>query len=164
MDDQHNAVHHSQPHASPFQFSLRTMFILTTVVAILCSGLFASPHWGRLLTLFCWLLASPAVLTAVVIYGRGYLRTFAIGGLFAAGPTAVYSLLLWYAVGEAMIDNNWESVFQPNDSVYGEGIFVAVQSTATILLGLLVMGVRWMVERGQSSQEKPKPHSVFELP
>ena len=133
------------------------MFIVTTVVAVLCSGLFAAPGWARILTLCCWAIALPAVMTAVIIYGRGYLRTFGIGGLFAMGPLLFWNLIAGYlilAVFPAFSDSfSLTDLDKDDGSRYLPGIFVACYTVFSILLGLVVVGVRWMIE----SSQRPQP-------
>ena len=78
----------------PFQFSLRTKFIGMTVLAIACLGLFAGPEWVTGVTLMLIGALVPMALTVAVVYGRGYLRTFCIGGLFSMCPVVPVCLLL----------------------------------------------------------------------
>lgn len=147
----------AQPAARPFQFSLRTMFIVTTVVAVLCSGLFAAPGWARILTLLCWAIALPAVMTAITIYGRGYLRTFGIGGLLAMGPLLFWNLIAGYYIlavfGSASDWSSLTDLDKDDEYRYLPGIFVACYTALSILLGLVVVGVRWMIE----SSQRPHP-------
>jgi hypothetical protein len=70
---------------SSFQYSLRSMLILTTVAAVGLSLFTAAPTWLIYLVLMLFAVAAPMVLTVVVIYGRGYARTFCIGALFPVG-------------------------------------------------------------------------------
>jgi len=69
----------SSPSPPPrFQFSLRWMLVVTSVVAVgLALGLNA---WAELLaTVLYWALPTPLVVAAV--YGRGDVRAFSIGAL-----------------------------------------------------------------------------------
>ncbi len=68
-----------------FQFSLKTLFLVTIGVAVGVSLLFAAPMIVNAIAAGCFLLLLPAVLTVVLICGRGYTRTFCIGALFPAG-------------------------------------------------------------------------------
>ena len=70
----------------PFQFSLRTLIIVMTALAVVCSGLFAGPLWATVLTALLLTMLTPVAFTVAVIYGRGYLRTFSIGALFPGPP------------------------------------------------------------------------------
>jgi hypothetical protein len=79
----------AESRARPFQFSLRTMFIVVTAVALWCSGLFAPYAGARFLTLGLWLFSVPLVLVVTVVYARGYKRTFAIGSLVTMLPLLV---------------------------------------------------------------------------
>jgi hypothetical protein len=147
----------TEPRGRPFQFSLRTMFIVTTVVAVLCSGLFAAPGWARILTLLCWASALPAVMAAITIYGRGYLRTFGIGGLFSTGPLLFLNLLVAYYIPATFISPSvWSSLTENDKTRYYAGIFVACYTAFSILLGLVVVGVRWMIESSQRPQPPQK--------
>ena len=147
----------TEPRGHPFQFTLRTMFIVTTVVAVLCSGLFAAPGWARLLTVACWAIALPAVMATVTIYGRGYLRSFGIGGLFAMGPLLFWDLIAGYYILVVFGSlSDWSSLtdLDKDDGFrYVPGIFVACYTAFSILLGLVVVGVRWMIE----SSQRPQP-------
>ena len=71
----------------PFQYSLRSMFVVTTAAAIGLSLLVAGPYWLIMLVLVIVALAIPMLLTIALIYGRGAIRTFSIGALFPAGSS-----------------------------------------------------------------------------
>ncbi|MCE5268103.1 MAG: hypothetical protein LLG00_09480, partial [Planctomycetaceae bacterium] len=62
-----------------FQFTLSTMLIVTTLVAVACSLFFRMPIVPATFALLFVSLALPAVLTTVLIYGHGYGRTFCLG-------------------------------------------------------------------------------------
>jgi hypothetical protein len=158
-----------EPRNRPFQFSLRTLFVVVTIVAVLCSGLLASPPWGRKLTLAFLALTSPVVFIALVIYGRGYLRAFAIGGVIALAPLAVtiasYGLEMFAGMftGDGMLD----ALSQDSGSGYWEATVVAAYTGITILFGLLVMSVRWMLqppEQPHASRSPISPPHVIREP
>ncbi len=139
------------PRRRPFQFRLRTLFILTAVVAIVLSGLFAPSDYVRVMSANTVRLAIPVSLTTLLVYGRGYVRTFCIGGLL---PSAGIVLSAPYYA-------NW-----PGLDVFAGGeptpapVLVSEQEATialawlvlglvlTIAMGLLAMGVRWLVESG----------------
>ncbi len=130
----------------PFQYSLRSMFIVMTVLAVALSGIFAGPPWLSMLTALLLGLTTPVVLTTVLIYGRGYLRTFCIGALFPAGLILVSSGpgLSYPFFGMGRFGGS------PGDEIgLYVGIFVLVASIVIVVLGLVAMGVRWMVEAPQ---------------
>lgn len=65
-----------------FQFSLRTLFIVSFFIAILCAGIFCKYDAVRQLTEVVALLMYSSSLLGIAIYGRGYVRTYAIGACF----------------------------------------------------------------------------------
>ncbi len=123
----------------PFQFSLRSLFILTTVLAATLGLLFRAPPVVSVSTAGFFILSLPMVLVIVLIYGRGYTRTFCIGALF---PTAFslwsvsdYPLFAYAIVGPNFDEIGWWAACWLGG--------VVVLST---IFGLLAMGVRRLVE------------------
>ena len=151
----------AEPRARPFQFSLRTMFIVTTVVAVWCGGLFAPYALARYLTLTLWMLSVPVVLLVMVIYARGPLRTFAIGGLTTTLPLVFCHIVLAYVIiaGASVAlssgTSDW-SGFNVNDdsaeSRFGPGVFCAVYTAVIFLFGFLAIGIRWIVEPSRQTR------------
>jgi hypothetical protein len=150
MADQDDAVPRRQPEPRPFQFTLRTMFIITTAVAVACGGLSTPIAGVQAATLLYLALAAPMMLTIALIYGRGYTRTFAIGAMFPA------ALALLYAFG-SLIDSIepsqqqfWKYQEPHREIVPIVGIVLAI----IILTGLAAMGIRWMVESPEREQSR----------
>jgi hypothetical protein len=93
-------------HSRRFQFSLRTLFVVSFLFAIVCAGIFNSYNIVR----YVALLAVQAFLFYVYltwwIYGRGYLRTFGIGAtlsfLFPWAATGI----LWIFLPFSLVDSN----------------------------------------------------------
>ncbi len=165
-----NARFDAESRARPFQFSLRTMFIVTTIVALWCSGLFAPYALARYLTLAFWVLSAPVVLLVMVIYARGYLRTFAIGGLTTTFPLLFCHIILAYVliagVSTALSSGkaDWGGFLVNDDSPesrFGPGIFSALYTAVIFSFGFLAMGVRWMVE---PSRQMNLPHAPIQPP
>jgi hypothetical protein len=78
----------------PFlQFSLSTMFWITTVTAVICAILFPMPAVIAIPLILLITVALPAVLTTVIIYGGSYQRTFCIGAMF---PSGIFLLMVPY--------------------------------------------------------------------
>ena len=158
------------PHGRPFQFSLRTMFIVTTMVAVWCGGLFAPYAWARFLTLALWVFTVPVVLLVMVIYARGYMRTFAIGGLVTTLPLLFCHIVLAYVVVAAASSawssgtadwSNFSAADDGDDSHYVPGIFCGIYSALIFMFGFLAMGVRWLVE---SPHRPHRPRTIVEPP
>jgi len=81
---EHNGGSEAPPGPS-FQFSLKTLLVVTTSVAVGLSSLVAAPAVINLIAATCFLMLLPVVLTVVLVYGRGYQRTFCIGAMFPSG-------------------------------------------------------------------------------
>jgi hypothetical protein len=117
-----------------------------------------------LLTLFVFGLLATLASTVAVVYGRGYLRTFAIGALFPCVPLFLW--WLYYGAMALIAVTTDPSVFgggfspggTPDDSVprLGVGIYVGGMTGAILLCGLFAMLVRWLIERAQ----RPEPVDV----
>ena len=143
MTDQ-NDLEAPPPSVTPFQYSLLSLLIVMTIVAVACSGLFAaSPLIAMLTGLFC-VVTLPAVLTIAVIYGRGWLRTFGIGALFPAGA----SLFCAYSTGFFSVMFRFGPL--PAGDVRKNLVyFLIVDFVATVAVGLLAVWTRWLVEESQ---------------
>ena len=68
-----------------FQFGLGTLFWITAATAILCALWFIIGEFAIPIMLFISVAVLPAVWTTLIIYGRGYQRTFGIGAMFPSG-------------------------------------------------------------------------------
>jgi len=64
------------------QFSLRTLLLLVTAVAVACAAVFQMPGVVAIPLLLFFTAALVPVLVTVIIYGSSYERTFAIGAIF----------------------------------------------------------------------------------
>ena len=81
-----------------FQYSLKTLLVLMTVVAI-ALGLMATALGTFVQATFMWTLISiaPSVLVVAAIYGRGDLQAFAIGALVPMAPVVISGASLgWF--------------------------------------------------------------------
>ncbi|MCX7429234.1 MAG: hypothetical protein NTW96_26855 [Planctomycetia bacterium] len=70
-----------------FQFTIRSMLILTAVVAVFCSVFFAMPAWAGDVAITFLVFLIPSILVTLLIYGNRDQRTFSIGALFPSGLT-----------------------------------------------------------------------------
>lgn len=132
-----------------FQYSLRTLFVLTTLVAILCSALFAAPWWFSVATLAVLGVLIPLGLIVAIIYARGYLRTFCIGALFPAVPALLVSLYLWTMVYVSIFGVNFSDLVSGHDGdEYRLRLAIALGVALALIAfcGLFAMLVRWLVE------------------
>jgi hypothetical protein len=121
---------------SGIQFSLRALLLLPVLIGAVCAVLFATPPAVAVLQLMVASLVLPAALTTVVIYGKGYKRTFCIGALFPSG-----ALFLGVLVTAPGLLFGW-----PTDGVDEVRWFIVATWSAAVFSGLVCMGVRWSIE------------------
>jgi hypothetical protein len=142
------------------------MFVVTTALAVVLSGLFAGPAWLAYVTAILLAVAAPMVLTVVLIYGRGYARTFCVGALFPLG-------VLLSALGSGFLTYPFygRGPFGRGPSVDEEarlyiGFALVIASIVIVAFGLLAMGTRWMVEQSRAGRLGPassKPAEPVDL-
>jgi hypothetical protein len=74
------------------QFSLRSMLIATTVLALLCASLVL--FGSEVLAFVVWIfeLAVMSAFGTIAIYSRGYRRTFWAAALFGAAATLYFGI------------------------------------------------------------------------
>ena len=132
----------------PFQFTLRSLLILTTLTAIFLSCLFSGPDWVAKYAVFLVVLAAPVVLITILVYGRGYQRTFCIGALTFVGAAVV--------TPHVIPDYYFFFLFDEDDPTASRcyalvGLLVGALTAAAF--GLLAIWVRRMVEPAPSTPE-----------
>ncbi len=126
-----------------FQFGLGTLFWVTTVTAIAFSLLFRVPAVVAIpVMLFISAALLPAMWTTVIIYGRGYQRTFSIGAMFPAGILMLLALLA--ILDHGMSFSRWDS---PNEDEFWVRLVLFGFWASSLLVGGACMGLRWLVER-----------------
>jgi hypothetical protein len=140
--------------ARRFQYTLRTLFALTTAAAISCAIFFGLPAWVSAVAAVCVIVSMPGVLTVMLIYGRGYTRTFCIGALFPAGaclsPVASYYS---FQIVVQLLNEVMDSV-ETNIAVL---VFLNVYFAVVLGNGPLAVGVRRLVEAGQPAPASSSP-------
>ena len=138
---------HGPSASRPFQFTLRTTFIVMTAAALTMSATMAAPAFLAGLCLVAWFVILPVILTVVVIYGRGYQRTFCIGALFPATScllgTGAFVALMWVFPEDA------SSVLTDlrDKHLYRIAMVLMATLLAAVVAGLLAIWVRRLVER-----------------
>ena len=128
-----------------FQFSLRTMFWVTTGTAIICAVSFPMPAVIAMPLMLLISVALPAVLTTVIIYGRSYQRTFCIGAMF---PSCIFLLMIPYgSMGLFRF-----GVTNAQDDI-GFRLVVLGFWVSSLLIGGVCVGVRRLVEKRTDSRK-----------
>lgn len=126
------------------QFSLRSIFVVTTVAAIVLTLLFQVPDPLAVPVLLFATIAFPAVLVTILIYGSGYQRTFSIGALF---PLTILLLLLVFAQSGVFASS---ALTLPFDEPVLFRTSVGAFWLSSVVIGLLCVATRWELERDRA--------------
>ena len=120
------------------RISLRLTLFYMTLIGVYC-GLFSLPHLASFLSLLLLSFVAPSVFVAGVVYGRGALRTFAIGCVAGAVPMVGYlcRILLW--VSYSLRFGNSEQFLYLKTSIVVAHAIVAVS-------GFLLVICRWLLK------------------
>jgi hypothetical protein len=94
------------------QFRLRTLFIVTTVTALLAWILFVPPGWMGMVVLYLIYTFLPAATIAGIVYHRGYRQAFFIG---AAPWVAIVS---WTFLARAPFFEIWPRLGNSPDEYF----------------------------------------------
>ena len=142
----------------PWQFSLRTLFLLTACVAVALSVLFGLPNVLAVPTIFCLVISLPALLGIVIVHGSSYQRAFCFGALFPAG-LMLYSFgwfLGYLLIGEAGVTSRDISGWIELADSLAPRFRVSVGLTwiLSILNGALCVVVRWLLESRQTNENE----------
>jgi hypothetical protein len=133
------------------QFSLRTLLIAMTGLAVFLSGLFAGPSWMSLITVGVVLMTVSICLTVGVGYGRGYVRTFCIGALFPSGSILTWTSLFGFPISFYGLSVCEGAVIfaAPSDATLTKlimAIAVLIGILVVIAFGFAACGLRWLIE------------------
>jgi hypothetical protein len=134
------------PQPSPrFQFGISTLLGITTGTAVICALLFPMPGSIAIpLMVFITFTVLPAVWTTVIIYGRGYQRTFGIGAMFPVGVLLLCLDVFGRTFGALSMGSGGG-----DDRIIRLTLFVLWISC--LLVGMICVGVRRFLERRPSS-------------
>lgn len=123
------------------RFTLKTLFVVVSVAAVLCCAFFALPGWLSLIVLGTLFSLIPPAMIAGIVYGRGYGRAFSIGGMSAGG--CLPFLYLYYSFAFLMnLIHGFDDL--DDESVLGIRIVFVVILVLVCLGGLAAMSVRWL--------------------
>ena len=135
-----------------FQFSIRTLFIVTTLFAVIVWVMFAPPQWvGVLVLVGVFLLLLPLNI-AGLIYHRGYWQAFFVG----TAPWAV--LTAWYTL-RWLFDGPGPFWPRGNDDALQFKLVLFFALCFIGLSGLMTVGVRWWAICAQPTKEDSSPPS-----
>ena len=142
-------------------FRLRSLFILTAVVSVMCGLIFAAPPIVAI-PAFCLILwVCPAFWITGIIYGQGAWRPFFIGGVMAGiGPhlaSLYYSVM---AIGSLFENSSWAELLQPGHgltNLLSAGMLLGSGPFA-LIGGWTGMGVYYAFQPRKS--DKSQTHSL----
>jgi hypothetical protein len=150
-----------------FQYSLRTLFIFSIILALFSAGSFYPEYSVRAITFAVWTIFFTSFLLAMAIYGHGYFRSFCIGAIASSslltpiGFTYTYYsfLLVWSSANDI---GNGPSEQTTNDIYfYYPAICIGISLFVSFLGGLTVVLTRWMIDsanrRNQPAAAPPTP-------
>ncbi|HWB08888.1 MAG TPA: hypothetical protein VG826_06680 [Pirellulales bacterium] len=130
------------------RFRLKTIFIITFAVAVVCTVFFTLPDWLCLIVLATLAMVTPAALVAGIIYGRGAKRAFAIGCLVSGGWALWLTPFLFYAVvAGGSIDVDEPITFK---------VAFAAYYGMLLLAGSVSIGVRRLCYQGRNGIRPPR--------
>lgn len=131
------------------RFRLKSLFLLTFLVALACMVLFALPDALSVFSLAAVAMATPGGLIAGIIYGRGAKRAFAIGGMASGGWLLwIVPVVLLYATASGEMDFGEETVT-------AKIVFVSFYGVLAFG-GLVAIGVRRLCYQGRNRIRPPR--------
>ena len=130
------------------RFRLKSLFLLTFLVALACMVLFALPNWLTVLALAAVAMATPGGLIAGIIYGRGAKRAFAIGALASGGWLLWITPIVFYASINGELNLSEEPVT-------AKIVFVSFYGVLAFG-GLVAIGVRRLCYQGRNGIRPPR--------
>jgi hypothetical protein len=140
MEESGEAPRDTAQVSRPLQYSLSTLFVVMTVLAVVLSLLVTMPPLVRFIAAALFVLSLPMVLTVVLIYGRGLKRTFCIGALFPSG------LAVWLCSSGYYTFLYAESGDSLAEAFYVPAIYVGISYTASFAFGVLAILARVLTE------------------
>jgi hypothetical protein len=130
------------------RYRLKSLFVLTFVVAVACMVLFTLPDWLSLAVLATVAMATPGALIAGIIYGRGAKRAFAIGCLASGGWALWITPILVFMV----IAGETTFVEGASEIKWAFVLYYAALAFA----GIVAIGVRRLCYQGHKGIRPPR--------
>jgi hypothetical protein len=138
-----------------FQFSIRTLLIVTTACAVIVWVLFAPPHAVGFLMMLAICFVLPPIVLAGIVYQRNYWRAFFIG---AAPWTAALCLWLSFLLIDSLEDGDWiELPFIRADDAIELKLMAGPPLGIICASGLAAVAIRWWAIRRRAPQVDSHP-------
>jgi hypothetical protein len=133
-----------------FQFTVRTLFIFSLIVALFLAAIFSKYDAIRSYSIIVWLIYYPSTLLAVAIYGHGYLRSYCLGAFSSLFPLSIPGILLLVSIVDppAQLEfSDFSKISTYEDTgFFIPAIFILLIVLASSVGGLSVMLTRWMID------------------
>ena len=149
-----------RPEHEPLQYSLATVLLIITFAAACFSAVLAGSGTVRLVVVLVLMVTIPMVLTVLLVYGRGYLRTFCIGALFPSGVfflgggSQLVNFLRFRKDMDLLLAGNSGDVRQE-----WLAIAILIYGAVILVFGLVAVLIRWRLEAPRrESQLQTQPY------
>jgi hypothetical protein len=157
-----NPLEESGPAIAPrrFQFSLRSLFLVSFFLALFFAGIFSHFNVVRYSTLGFFVVVYPSQLLALAIYAQGYVKSFCIGGVVSLMPVSpsgfviILFFCLVYAPSPIDISNfDFSATLTADDSLefFLPSIYALVLAAISSLAGGTFVVARWLAEQSRRS-------------
>ena len=130
-----------------FQFSLRTMLVLTALVAMVCAVLFSVPDYVAAPVIIVLTIVLPALLTATLVYGNSWQRSFCLGAMFPAGMMFFYTLIVVLYYLDYELDGPGEFCETVSLTYHSYRAFAGVSWVLSVTVGLFTVALRRALQR-----------------
>jgi hypothetical protein len=148
-----------------FQFSLRTLFIFSFLVALFSAGIFSHYTAVQLWTNLLWLLIYQAILLSLAIYGKGYLRTFCIGATVSFTLMFIPQFMLISEIFSDLFRSNRVFDFTAESSSDGDyflpAICIAIEFVGSVIFGGTMVVTRWLIDSSQRQEQVERQRPVL---
>ena len=130
------------------QFRLQTLFLMTTLAAVIAWTFFAPPQWLGLLLIWLLYALLPAVTISGIVFHRGYHQAFFVGMAPWVVAVSLWFLAQFYSpwLGSLIGFNSqildFTSYMDDDATIYLKMI-LAIPLTIAVASGFVGIGIRW---------------------
>ena len=131
------------------QFRLQTLFLMTTLAAVIAWVFFAPPQWLGLLLIWLVYALLPAVTISGIVFHRGYQQAFFVGMAPWVVMTSLWFLAQFYSpwlgslIGFDSQILDFTSSNLDDDAMIYSKMILAIPLTIAVASGFVGIGIRW---------------------